>query len=97
MPWGFELSFHERPVDDHLCRDIGKLGVAPTINGFDHWFEVPHHVVDAHGERVMDGEVFGVLREDGGKVSGEREIAAHKNPVADSDGKPEHLDRKSVV
>ena len=63
----FQLAFHKRLVDDHLCADVRDFTSLP---GFDlpwHRFEVSLHSINANRDAVDERERLRVFREHGGK------------------------------
>jgi hypothetical protein len=91
MTRGFQFSFDKRAVDNHFRGHVGELAVAPRLDGLYHRLETALHVVDADRDGALEREVFGVFGEDRLKVSVEREVLAHEDAIADSDGQAEAL------
>ena len=48
-PWGFELSVHERRIEDQLCSFIGDLRLTPLLHLTTHRFKASLNPVDTHG------------------------------------------------
>src|SRR5690349_11334133 len=91
MARNLQLSFHEGLVDQKLRRDVGKLGIAPALNGLNHRLEIPLHGIDADGERILQREILAVFGEDRLEVALECHVLANKDLVADRDTKPKTL------
>jgi len=64
MPRYVETTLHERPVDDHLRRDIRDLARSPGLDCPDHRLEVALHVVYARRQRTGELKILGVLRQE---------------------------------
>jgi len=52
MSWSFQSALHERLVDDHFRRDIGKFAPLPGFDLPAHRLQVPLHPIDTNGNGV---------------------------------------------
>src|SRR5437660_8330275 len=78
----FELSFHERTVDDEFCLSVLNLVLLPRLDLALHRFEVPLHAIDTDRNRIHETESFGVLRKYGSEIAVECHIVADEDSVA---------------
>jgi hypothetical protein len=63
MFWSFQLSLHERLVDDYLRGDVRQFTFLTGFYLLSHWLEVPLHSVDANRDAVDQRERLRVFRE----------------------------------
>jgi len=60
-----------------LClQNIRELGLAPGFYLHAHAVEVPQHLINANGQRVLQGEILGVFGQYGLEVAGESHVLA---------------------